>query len=122
MRKLIAGALLAASVGAFAQTQVHIGISGVTGSAFMQWSHRSRSDYVNGLVDGMLYAPALANANLPFLDHIEDCFVAMHPTHGQLTSIVDQYLRTHPVLTGYEMHSLTYWSLRDACAQLGKPL
>lgn len=122
MKKMIA-ALGLVPVLAMAQGHtVTVGPAAMTGNDYIRLSQDARTPYVLGVIDGMLYAPVLADSNLAFTNRIDACFEEMKPSNGQFATIVDAYLKAHPPFLGLGMHAIVYRAMVEACAQVGKPL
>jgi hypothetical protein len=119
MRRLVAAALVFMPLVVHAQYTVG---KAMTGNEYLRLSSVLQSEYVTGVVDGMLFAPVIARSNLQFTNKIESCFATMRPTRGQLKAIADHYLQANPAEWGLGMHGVVFQALRQACYQAGQPL
>lgn len=71
-----------------------------------------RSAYVMGLIDGFLFSPGFG-ASEQKVTWLHDCTVGM--SEGQITAVIDQYIRANPIMWQQPVHVLANNALRAAC-------
>lgn len=90
------------------------------GSAYRTWPDSVRQFYVAGIVDGLLFSPAVGGRK-KFAASLNDCLGGV--TVAQVAAAVDKNLATYPARWEAEsMNSLTFVSLVELCVEKGKPL
>ncbi len=132
MRKLIVGAALSAAAMtnvASAQTidpkDVYTPPEGFfTGSHYEALPPAGRLRYLDGLMDGFLYAPMFAANGYSDHKHTEQlsqCNAAVGMTDIQFLKIVDDYMDKHPDYWGAPMHGSAASALEQICKKVGHP-
>ncbi|WP_420213442.1 hypothetical protein ACN8ZM_40225 (plasmid) [Burkholderia aenigmatica] len=125
MKKLIVGlALIAASVACHAQNASRpIFVPGgfVDGNAYQQFGTLERQRYLEGVFDGIFYAPAIAMKDLPRSVKLHNCAVGHGMTNVQMAAIVDKYMTDNPERWGDPMTANAYMAMILACRKLGTP-
>ncbi|MDS0858136.1 hypothetical protein NUV25_10490 [Burkholderia pseudomultivorans] len=125
MRRVIVGAaLVAASVACGAQSpspRIFVPGSFVDGNKYQQYSPVQRQVYVQGVFDGIFYAPVVAGKDLPRAVKLYDCAVSHNMNDVQIVAIVDKYMAGHPERWGDPMSVIAHTAMILACRKLGSP-
>lgn len=125
MRKLIVGiALIAASLASQAQTpspRIFVPGGFVDGNTYQRYSPVQRQIYVQGVFDGIFYAPVIAGKDLPRSVKLHDCAVSHNMNDVQIVAIVDKYMAEHPERWGDPMSIIAHTAMILACRKLGSP-
>jgi hypothetical protein len=92
------------------QFLVHNGF--VTGNAYFDLI--SKSDYLKGVIDGIMLAPLILKANKKqSMKWLETCLTGM--TDKQLLAVVEKFMNENPIRWKENMHTLVYGSLNQSC-------
>lgn len=87
-----------------------------SGNAYIAAPEIVRLAYLSGMVDGILYAPALGAPKTRLLA-FEQCFMNM--TSNQILAITDQYIAKHPESWDWDMHIHFFNAMHEACKTKG---
>jgi hypothetical protein len=132
MKKLIVGAALSAaaitnlaSAKPFDPNDVFSPHPGFfTGSHYEALSSPERLRYLDGLMDGFLYAPMLAAngySDHKSIEQLSQCNAAVGMTDIQFLKIVDDYMNTHPDYWGAPMNGSAAAALAQFCKKTRHP-
>lgn len=125
MKKMITGlALVAVSAACQAQnTSPRIFVPGgfVDGNAYQRFSTLEKLRYLEGVFDGIFYAPAIAMKDLPRSVKLHDCAVGQGMTNVQVAAAVGKYMTDNPERWGDPMSNSAYSAMILACRKLGTP-
>lgn len=125
MKKMITGlALVAVSAACQAQnTSPRIFVPGgfVGGNAYQRFSTLEKLRYLEGVFDGIFYAPAIAMKDLPRSVKLHDCAVGHGMTNVQIAAVVGKYMTDNPERWGDPMSNSAYSAMILACRKLGTP-
>ncbi|WP_156438154.1 hypothetical protein [Burkholderia sp. BDU5] len=125
MKKMITGlALVAVSAACQAQnTSPRIFVPGgfVDGNAYQRFSTLEKLRYLEGVFDGIFYAPAIAMKDLPRSVKLHDCAVGHGMTNVQIAAAVGKYMTDNPERWGDPMPNNAYSAMILACRKLGTP-
>ncbi|MBM5588527.1 hypothetical protein [Burkholderia pseudomallei] len=125
MKKMITGlALVAVSAACQAQnTSPRIFVPGgfVDGNAYQRFSTLEKLRYLEGVFDGIFYAPAIAMKDLPRSVKLHDCAVGHGMTNVQIAAAVGKYMTDNPERWGDPMSNSAYSAMILACRKLGTP-
>ncbi|AOK59169.1 hypothetical protein WM29_08595 [Burkholderia ubonensis] len=116
--------LIAASVACEAQNmspRIFVPGGFVDGSAYQRFSSLERQRYLEGVFDGIFYAPVIAMKDLPRAVKLHDCAVNHGMTNVQMAAIVDKYMNDNPERWGDPMTNNAYTAMVQACRKLGTP-
>ncbi|RQT26027.1 hypothetical protein DF037_20265 [Burkholderia contaminans] len=121
---IVGAALIAASVACQAQNpspRFFVPGGFVDGNKYQQFGPIEKQVYVEGLLDGIFFAPAIALKDLPRAVKLHDCAVSNNMTNVQITAIVDKYMADNPERWGDPMSNIAYTAMILACRKLGTP-
>ncbi|WP_410199343.1 Rap1a family protein [Burkholderia cenocepacia] len=125
MKTVITGlTLIAATMACHAQnTSARIFVPGgfVDGNTYQRLSTLERQRYLEGVFDGIFYAPAIAMKDLPRSVKLHECSVTHGMTNAQMKAIVDKYMQDNPERLGDPMTNNAYTAMILACRKLGTP-
>ncbi|WP_323122449.1 hypothetical protein [Burkholderia alba] len=94
----------------------------VDGNAYRQFSTLEKQRYLEGVFDGIFYAPAIAMKDLPHAVKLHDCAVNHGMTNVQMAAIVEKYMNDNPERWGDPMTNNAYTAMILACRKLGTPV
>ena len=91
-----------------------------TGSNYETLSPEARLRYLDGIMDGFLYAPMFSDGDeLRRTDQLARCNAALGLTDIQLRKIVNDYLDRHPDDWGLPMNVLVSGAYGETCKRAG---
>ncbi|NKF95648.1 hypothetical protein GO290_02745 [Ralstonia solanacearum] len=111
-----AGMLASASAGV---PEGAFGFGAVRGNHYRAWPVASRQLYLAGIIDGMLYAPAVSGRT-EFAVALSECLIGVPVT--QQTAVVDKALADNPSHWDAPMNWLVFDALSKFCGARSKPL
>ncbi|ANJ76419.1 hypothetical protein PQH03_29005 [Ralstonia insidiosa] len=97
----------------------------ISGSRFEALPAPARLHYLEGLMDGFLFAPMLAargDLDNTRTQKLSQCNEAIGLTDVQLLKIVDEYMAKHPQEWGAPMHDLAYSAIGQTCSKVGRSI
>ncbi|VWC01264.1 hypothetical protein BLA6993_04856 [Burkholderia lata] len=123
MKKLIVGiTLIAASVAGNAQNKpIFLPGGFVDGNGYQTFDPLTKRRYLEGVFDGILYAPAIAVKDLPRAVKLHDCTAGHSMTDAQIAAIVDKFMADNPERWGEPMSNIAYTAMLLTCRKLGTP-
>ncbi|MDF3084379.1 hypothetical protein [Burkholderia sola] len=83
----------------------------VDGNAYHRFSTLERQRYLEGVFDGIFYAPAIAMKDLPRAVKLHDFAVNHGMTNVQMAAIVDKYMNDNPERWGNPMTNNAYTAM-----------
>ncbi len=89
------------------------------GNDYRTWTALKRQMYVGGLIDGLLFAPAVGGKTT-FVVALSECIAGL--PYAQLTAVTDKALADHPAHWDAPMNWLVFDALEQFCSARGKPL
>ncbi|NKF92563.1 hypothetical protein GO286_04849 [Ralstonia solanacearum] len=95
------------------------GFGAVRGNHYRAWPVARRQFYLAGVIDGMLYAPAVGGKTA-FVVALSECLTGVPA--AQQTAVVDKALADNPSHWDAPMNWLVFDALSKFCGARGKPL
>lgn len=93
----------------------------VDGNAYQRFGGLEKQRYLEGVFDGIFYAPVIAMKDLPRAVKLHDCAVNHGMTNVQMAAIVDKYMTDNPERWGDPMTNNAYAAMVQACRKIGTP-
>jgi len=94
----------------------------LNGNNYRALGDSQRLGYVEGMIDGMLSAGAMAHTKLARADQLNLCLGNMHADAIQARAIVDRYINANPAYWGDDMANLVWPAMQGACRATGSSL